>query len=806
MLDNCKQIIKITIISDCRLFFYTLILYEIMKHMQIHNNKMKKNILILLFSACSFYSLQANSGRINPEEDKDFSVNDTLYTELRKDIVILSSTKETNSLRFLPAAVSVLSQKNLDALQVRSIKDLTAIVPNYYSSTYGSKMTAPLYIRGVGARSGVQTVSLYVDNVPYFNTASFDTELFDIQRLEVLRGTQGTLYGRNAMGGIINIYTYSPLSYQGTKVRMGGGNYGLFHAEGSNYSKLNDNMGVSALAYYKRSGGHFTNMETGNKVDRLKNYGFRTKYAWNINPNLNLNYMLSYDYVDQGAFPYEDLETGRIDHNIDGFYKRKLVTNGLTLKYKGDGYEINSVSGYQYLNDDMGMDIDYTTKKYFEINQKQNQNSLSQEFAIKSTKSSNYQWSGGIYGFYDYLNTNSPVYMLEDGVKEYIVPLPIMQLNRETLDLNSKFKSQSHGMAAFHQSTYNNLFVKGLSATVGLRLDYEKTQLRYNSYLADDAVMTINTGPNRPPMNIALDTTLVGKTSEHFLELLPRFVLKYEFDHDKFIYASASKGYKTGGHNMQGFADILQYAVMSRRGQYAPQDINKMITFKPEYSWNYELGGQFTFLDNLLQINYALFYMNIDDVQLTKFVATMGGRMVTNAGKAKSMGGELSLKVRPCSGFFLYANYGYADAEFRNHKFDDPDAKPNEDGEIPQIDYSGNRIPFAPRSTFSLGAVVDINLKNKNLFLDEIAIDNSFNALGSIYWNESNTMKQNFYGTWNAKIEFTKGPATLEFWGKNILDRRYKAFVFDSGKGDDIRYYGQKGLPAEFGAALRVSF
>ena len=126
---------------------------------------------------------------------------DTLYTELKNDIVILSSTKETNSLKSLPAAVSVFSPKNLESLQAYSLKDLSAVVPNYFAADYGSKMTAPIYIRGIGARSGDQTVSLYVDNIPYFNMTSYDTELFDIQRIEVLRGTQGALYGRNSMGG-----------------------------------------------------------------------------------------------------------------------------------------------------------------------------------------------------------------------------------------------------------------------------------------------------------------------------------------------------------------------------------------------------------------------------------------------------------------------------------------------------------------------------------------------------------------------------------------------------------------------------
>lgn len=769
---------------------------------------MNKLLIAIAASLCSSVVLAVNP-LINDPAIKDSRVRDTLYTELKSDVVILSSIKETNSLKSLPAAVTVFSQKNLDAFQVSSLKDLSSFVPNYFAANYGSKMTAPLYIRGVGARSGTQTVSMYVDNIPFFNTTSFDTELYDIQRIEVLRGTQGTLYGRNAMGGIMNIYTYSPLDYEGATARIGGGSYGLFQANASHYKQLNDKMGFSGSIYYKRHDAYYRNNYTGKQVDNSDNVGARFKYVWDISNKLTMNASTSFDYLDQGAFPYEDIETREINSNSEGFYKRKLFTNGLSFKYKGDGYEVNSISGYQYLNDDMGMDIDYTPKSYYEINQRQRQNSISQEFTIKSTNSSNYQWSNGVFGFYDYLHTNPPVYMLEDGVNEHILgnmPFPA-KFNRDTLDLDGRFKNMTYGAAMFHQSTYNNLFLKGLSATVGFRLDYEKTQLHYKSFVEDVTLnMTMPGGGGRPPMDIKApgDTAVVGSVSSDFLEVLPRFVLKYEVDKDTHFYVSASKGYKTGGHNIQVFADILQEAFMAKLMSFRPgmpsteMDVNKLITYKPEYSWNYEFGGEASLIKDHLTANFALFYVDIQDVQLTKFVQTMGGRMVVNGGKARSMGFELGLKARPCKGFFLYANYGFADAEFKNYMTAD-----NVDGKEVEIDYSGHKIPFAPRSTFSVGGTVELDVKNK-CFLDKITFDSNFTGVGKIYWHEDNVMSQGFYGTLNAKIQFQKGIFTVEAWGRNILDRDYRTFVFDSGKKDNLRYYGQRGLPATFGGALKI--
>jgi len=754
-----------------------------------------KNTHLIILSFFYFSGLQAKEGL----------PKDTLYTELKNDIVILSSTKETNSLKSLPAAVSVFSPKNLEALQINSLKDLSAIVPNYFAADYGSKMTAPFYIRGIGARSGDQTVSIYVDNVPYFNTTSFDTELFDIQRVEVLRGTQGTLYGRNTMGGLINIYTFSPLSYQGTTIRAGGGNHGQFSGNISHFQQLNNKMGISISGFYKQDDGYFTNLYNNKKIDNLKNAGSRVKFEWNITPRLSATYSFSYDYTDQGAFPYANIATNEINYNSDSYYKRNLLTNGFALRYSGKGYEINSTTGYQYLNDEMNMDQDYTPKSYFQINQKQRQNSISQEVTIKSTNKSNYQWSSGVYGFYDYLHTTSPVYMMEDGIAEYLQkPLdqahannpqaPKFTFTDDVIDLNSTFKRPIYGAAIFHQSTFNNLFgLAGLSTTLGLRLDYEKTELKYDS----DALANFTMQPAGSPVAIPMkaNAILKGKSSDDFLELLPKAVIKYQINPASHLYVSASKGYKAGGHNIQIFADLLQEALennMRQMEDMKEEDINKRIAYKPEYSWNYELGGQFDIISNTLSSNFALYYIDVHDVQITQFINNRGGRMVSNAGKAESKGFEVGLKARPCNGFYLYANYGLADARFKDYVI-----KNNEGKEV--NNYTDNHIPFAPASTFNVGGSITYDFKRKAI-LDRVSFDANFSGIGKIYWAEDNKMSQGFYGILNVHLALEKNIFTVEVWGKNILDRNYNAFLFES-MGN---YYAQKSKPVRWGASLKI--
>jgi outer membrane receptor protein involved in Fe transport len=729
---------------------------------------------------------------------KEPAGKDTLYTEIKQDIVVLSSMKETNSLKSLPASISVFSPKNLEGMQVTSIKGLSAVSPNFFMPDYGSKMTAPLYIRGIGARTGIQTVSLYVDNVPYFNPATFDSELYDIQRVEILRGTQGTLYGRNSMGGIINIYTFSPLSYQGTNVSVGGGNYGYFSGTVSHYRRLSNRFGAALSGYYKRDGGFFENAYTGKKADWSQTAGGKLKLDWDAIENLSVQYAANFDFVNQGAFPYMNVRADKVNYDSPGSYKRQTLTNGLSVRYTRPGYVIASTTGYQYLNDNMHMDQDNSPASVFKINQRQKQHSLSEEITMKSNGRKSYQWSNGLFGFYDYQKTTSPVWMLQDGIAnmlqsrldglaETIPNMPVIKLTDSEIAFDGIYRKPSYGGAIFHQSTFNDILeTKGLSFTAGLRLDYEHTELDYDANTGTN--LTIQPRyPNAPVIPMRVDTLIKGKAGKDFIELLPKFVLKYDIGQGSYVYASVSRGYKAGGHNVQMFADLLSSALQNsieNRGANKPGDIpvNDLISFDPEYSWNYEIGGKAGLIADVLTVNLALFYMDVKDVQVSRFVATGQGRMTDNAGKAVSKGFELGLKARPCSGFYLYANYGFADAKFKSQE------------------YNLNKcITFAPRSTVSFGANASYNFK-RNTLLDRIAFDANFAGAGRIYWTEDNEQSQRFYGTANARLSFEKSLFSIEFWGKNIFDHDYQAFYFESMGNSFI----QKGKPAQWGATLRV--
>lgn len=788
---------------------------------------MRKIIVILLAISQIFIAYSIN---IDPEKDE--TPGDTLKVYYLDELVVSSSVKETNQLKNLPTAVSVISPKQLSNSQIESLPALSGVIPNFFIPSYGSKVSTPIYIRGIGARLGSQTVSLYVDNVPSFNPSAFDFEFQDIQRVEVLRGAQGTLYGRNAIGGIVNIYTLSPLSFQGTSLMLSGGNYGQFSVKGSNYSKLSDNFGLSVAAYYQKDDGYFINNYTGKNADASENLGGKVKMEWEITPSFKALLFGNYDYITGGAFPYMHEDSTAVNFNEPSSYKRHLVTNGLSLQYLGNGFSLNSTTGYQFLKDDMKMDQDYTPLSVFSIRQQQTQHSVSQEITLKSETQNKYRWVLGAFGFYDDRTIDTPVSIKEDGVKAMQrmfdglaqnpnIPV-IMNYTSTQIDLPGVYKKPSRGLALFHQSTLNDLFgLTGLSATAGIRFDYEHTGIDFftESQGNEINIRFKTTPPGMPPMVIPVDgdTTMQGDFNKDYWEVLPKFALKYQFVNTSFLYLSASKGYKTGGYNEQAFSKLLQNAMQESLMKKAmggvpggpalppsttPQPtLEQQLSYDPERSWTYELGGRFEWFGRRLSTTFALFNTQVDNIQIIQLVDQgTAGRIVTNAGKSESKGVELSMRYNPTDNFTLFTEYGFANAKFKNYQ-----TEKKENGKTVAVDYSGHYIPFAPQHTLSIGASYVYNFKYGS-FINRLIANMQYTGAGKIYWTEDNSVYQPFYGLTNASLTAEKGSFALEIWGKNIFDKKYNSFLFHaSDMTGKENAFVQRGYPVRLGATVRYT-
>lgn len=745
---------------------------------------------------------------------------DTLKVMDIEEVVVIAAPKENRKLREQPAAVTLLSQQDMQANQVTSLKSLTALVPNIFIPDYGSKLTSAIYIRGIGSRINTPSVGLYVDNVPYIDKSAFDFDFSDIERIDVLRGPQGTLYGRNTMGGLIKVHTKSPFTYQGTDLRLSAGSQNNYNASVTHYHRVSNQFAFSTGGFYEYGGGFFKNSFLNKKVDRSQAAGGRFRGIYLPTANLKLDLNISYEYSDEGGYPYfytgavdpqkerHSGDIGKIVNNEPGSYYRNLLNAGLNLEYQGHNYILSSVTGFQFLKDRMFIDQDFLSDRTYTLEQKQNQKTITEEITFKSKSTDRrWDWVTGAFGFYQWLGTNAPVTFKEDGIgmiqsmmDKAMANSPVkMKLLDETMPIPGIFDTPTLGAALFHQSTFNDLLVEGLSATVGLRLDYEKVKIDYNSSAAMKYQMSMGGRPMGKPDVQAVE--IIGKADNDYVQLLPKFSLKYDFDKHNNVYASVSRGYRSGGYNIQMFSDLLSGQLMQRPGtgeELTPEQVEQTITYKPEYSWNYEVGSHLTLWEGRLWADLAAYYMDTRDQQVAQFAESGLGRTTVNAGKSRSYGAEAALRASLTDALSLNASYGYTYATFTDYVIKQKEA----DGSLQEKEnYNGNYVPFVPKHTLSIGAQYIFHIPPRH-WLDRVQVNANYNGAGRIYWTEQNNTSQSFYGTLNGRVSLEKGNGTIALWVRNALDKDYAAFYFESmGNG-----FMQKGRPVHFGIDVRCRF
>ncbi|KAA6338843.1 Pesticin receptor, partial [termite gut metagenome] len=493
---------------------------------------------------------------------------DTMRTISVKEIVVFGDPKGNGNLREQPFSVTLLSQDDMRANGVSSMKNLTSLVPNIFIPDYGSKLTTAIYIRGIGSRMNTPAVGLYVDNIPYIDKSAYDFNYADIDRIDVLRGPQGTLYGRNTMGGLIRAYTKSPFSYQGTDVHLTAAIYDNYNASFTHYQQTSEKLAFSAGGFYEHAGGFYDNTFLNKKIDRIDAGGGRIRTIYIPFPDLKLDLNLNYEYSDQGGYPY-----GRSDkqsdtslapaYNDESSYYRSLANIGLNTEYSGTSFIFNSITSFQHLTDGMAMDEDFSPgNSYFGI-QHQNQKTLTEEIVFKSRQNSRWEWITGAFGFYQQLKTTSSVTIKEDGIKEmqkridytYENTSSSRKIMSDTMLISGLYDTPILGVALFHQSTFNNVLFTNLSFILGLRLDYEQTKLAYHN----QAPLSTESYQNGIPISkIEIkDNEMDGEKKNSFPSLLPKFAFRYSFDKGNNIYISAGRGYRSGGYNTQMFPELI---------------------------------------------------------------------------------------------------------------------------------------------------------------------------------------------------------------------------------------------------------
>lgn len=660
--------------------------------------------------------------------------------------VVIAASRDNSKIKDIPGSVSSIRTSEIEGNQIQSLEDLSTFAPNFMMLDYGTKIMSPIYIRGIGSKKTTvnPSVGLYVDGIPYFDNSALSFDFYDICQVEVLRGPQGTLYGRNAIGGLVNITTLSPMNYQGTRIRATAAEYDNYNATISHYNRIGDRFAFSIAGNYNYQGGYFKNIETGKQSDKSVSYSLRKRLIYQLNNNYSIENISGLEISKQYGYPYAPYidsiaELSEVNYNEESGYERIMFNDGLHLKYNNQKMAGQLTLAYHFIDDEQKVDQDFKPSKLFLATQEQNQHMLTSELVLRSNNKGKYQWIAGAFN-----NIQSQ--------DKYVLINYFPPYNRTKDFYEKNYTQMNSSTGVFHQSKVR--IGENLSASAGIRINNESSQLDYDH--------TETLGDIQTEIDDTSFSTL------HDFAILPKVAIQYAIGHST-IYASYTTGYKPGGFN-------------------ATFEEQEQIKFKKEQSNNYEIGFKTDLLNGIIYSDISFFFSNITGQQIARSLTTRTGTYLENSGESENKGVEFSFSTAPINGFETSVNYGYTYAKITEYKKSET------------MDYSGNINPYVPNHTLNIMLAQTFETKQLR-HLDNIRIQANFQQIGDTYWDLENTQLEEAYNLSNMTLSLNYKQFKLDFWGKNLFDTQYHAYMFKTST-----WYGQRGLPRRFGSTLTLEF
>src|SRR5260221_1623428 len=690
-------------------------------------------------------------------------------TATQLDDVIVTAQKKEEVLQSIPISITSLSSRQVQEYRLWNSKDLTAIVPNLFSSNPGDNRNVTS-IRGITSTSYDPAVATYIDGVNQFGLDTYIAQLFDVERIEVLRGPQGTLYGRNAMGGVVNIITKQPSRTTNGFAEINFGNYGLQRYSGGVRTPIIKGklyLGVSGV--YERTDGFYKNRDSlsNPKFDRksslIGNYylHYLASPRWTFTLNLKHN-----ENRNQGAFPLASSVTEALQnpYQVNQNAVAKMIDNifntSLSILYHGSRFNFTSQSAYQsnYRFYQSPIDGDFSPKDIVTIinnygKKWNNSNVLTQElrFTSPGASTSPLHWTLGTYLFHQESPVKHATRFGNDAGLYGILDSNFSSINTS--------KGQSTGAALFGQATFQ--VSDHFDLIGGLRYDYErKKQSVLGEYQHD---------PNPDPIFATRpDTT----ASISFHAFSPKLGATWRATEDQTLFITYSRGYRTGGMTPLS-SDPSQPPL---RG------------YRPEYSGNAELGIKNTFLNNQLRVNFTLFYVTITDAQVPTLILPDAITITKNAGKLTSKGAELELSATPAKGVTVEYNAGVTNARYNTLTL-------SQNGSA--VDLAGKRQIFTPDATSMLTLQYGIGIGANKKW--KVVARGEWMYLGKKYFDLANTIDQPSYSLLNTRVGVSVSGFEIMFWGRNLTDKKYIDYAYDFGAA-------HLGNPRNWGVTVRRNF
>lgn len=760
-----------------------------------------------LVSGISAFALQAGAWAQEAGELSDAKTNDFQIEE-----VTVTASRRSESMQQVPIAVTALTGTALQERRVQTVMDVAYQVPNLQIKTGAGAVNPTIFIRGIGFNdfnaNATGAVGVYVDDVYMGSPAGQLFQFFDLERVEVLRGPQGTLYGRNTTGGAINVYGRRPGEVWEGQASLTYGRFNEVALEaGVGGPIVEDKLGIRLAAVMNNRDGTTLNRLTGEMINDVDNWAARAIIVYtptaDLDVTLNVNggqnradarhfqqrgmLPVAAEYADASglcapayfgtayctdAFGYADTDGDPFagDYNLDGGEPVDVFGVSGTVKWDMSSVSLTSITAYNETDRATLEDTDSGPTSLAHGSYAANYWQVSQEVRLASQTGSRLNWIVGGYYYRDKVESDSYFDLLRE-----IRPLFMSDENPTGLSPDDfvllaryQYEQKVRTAAVFGQFDYDA--TDALVLHLGLRYTDEKRSIDYQTTLdesvLDGLAFSVPTDPRFP---------YVKTTS--FSDLSGSIGADYRITDSAMLYAKVSKGVKSGG-----FAGGLAFQIE----EVEPFDDEKLIA--------YEVGLKSDLFDRRARLNMAAFYYDYSDLQVFTLV-NRGGvpvQALTNASDARVYGMEAELQAKPLQGLDVSLGLGLLSSKYRNFVTDAGQ------------DYSDNRLPAAPRLTFNGAATYEQPVGD----MGSIIFGTDFSYQSKIYLETSNLERLSQEGYWlvNGRIGFRNENDTweLSLWAKNLFGKRYLIDVFDvSDFGFDQLNYAD---PGTYGVTLHLNF
>ncbi len=662
--------------------------------------------------------------------------------------VVVTAQKVAQNQQSVPIAVTAFGEEQMRVNRIESMVDVAQRTPGMVA-TEVNPAESNLVLRGIGTEGidsnagGDASVVTFVDGVYIGRGGGANLDLLDLERVEVLRGPQGTLFGKNVVGGLVNLVTRKPSEDAFGDVAVTVGNEGRTDVRGRVNRALSDTVFVSAAAVSRQHDGYTKNATTGTDVDDEDIFGARAAVRFAPNDTFALVVSAEVTRQRQEGKPRDnvcdptwqagihcvgvDPDERTVNAITDGFLDRDVEGISAEINWTMSLGTVTSITAYREAS--FGFEDPFFSNpvnppaQIESINRnRENSDQLSQELRLAFDAFD--ARLDGIVGMYYLTETIERNEMLNQ-----LFPVPA-----STGQASFPQDVDAESIAVFGELGYD--IIESLRVIVGARMTWESKDAHLQGILVQ--------GPGTPPpLSVPYDV----KADEDWDAFTPRFVLQWTAQEDLMIYASASRGFKSGGY--QGTAGTAASAVIS---------------YDPEYAWSYELGAKSQWFDNRLRVNVAGFHTDYEDLQVSQLVP-LCCVVIGNAAEAEIDGIEVEVVVQPVAGLEINGNYTWLDAEYTSF------------ASGATADYSGNTLPRAPDNKFNIGAQYTFPLAG----LGDAFMRVDYTDQSKMYFEASNTPfeVQEGYDLLDARVALraSDGGWEVAVWGKNLTDELVKSHI-----------------------------